>query len=733
MNGSAISVPFRRKLSMTIQEKLVADAKRRLALLRADRNTHTFALKEVDPEKLVAITFLRTMVGLGDYRTLVEITVDIGSRLQQLLKLPKSSAEACQFGWFGIVSFLELGILSYRRRSAAHLKHPPYALEIVNQEAIDELWETFKTDAAVDELFPSEQPLSAWSGPRHSGGFMLVKKADPSTIAQLRPRLVPKLFDTVNKLGARAQMINKPVLEVFDFFLQSQEVSSPVQFSQILDTRKRRSKQIEYQTISQMARRFSVFYHLYNVDFRGRVYNNTAFLNEFGCDAAKAIILSAEPAPLGPRGYFWLKVHVANTLGHDKLELEERANWVDANLREILSWSEDPTVNTGWFSAPKPWSALAGAFELKLVSLWLSDGGLIEDYPCYLPIYIDGTVSGSQHLAAMLRDEQLAPFVNLVPSKKPGDLYSLVATKVWHRIDEQLQGVDQGTLKQMEAVMAELDQLTHSFLSSPYNTQERSDAWEALATWKNHNRHLRELLFPVFWSRVTDPAERRKLVKRVTMTLGYGVTRYGASQQVLDDAPSVSSWVAKADRLWLAQFGALVYDVCRQDLSGLGKLLSIFETLAERANNKNTYLSWSVPVTGFPVVQRYRQPQVVRTKLSYGRKTLKVQLEAWEEATLNQAAQKAGASPNIVHSLDAAHLMMIVSAANFPMFVIHDSFGCTPGNMEQLFHLVREKFVELYQSDPLTCILKQLDSLDLLPEFGNLDLELVKMSPFAFS
>ena len=126
------------------------------------------------------------------------------------------------------------------------------------------------------------------------------------------------------------------------------------------------------------------------------------------------------------------------------------------------------------------------------------------------------------------------------------------------------------------------------------------------------------------------------------------------------------------------------------------------------------------------------QSRYDRTWLTYGEHRINVVVENWEDATLDKDSQKLGASPNIVHSLDAVHMTMTVHAADFDVAAIHDSWGCTAGNMGKLFNLVREKFVELYELDPLSHILQQLGCESMLPERGNLDITKVLESDFCF-
>jgi len=185
--------------------------------------------------------------------------------------------------------------------------------------------------------------------------------------------------------------------------------------------------------------------------------------------------------------------------------------------------------------------------------------------------------------------------------------------------------------------------------------------------------------------------------------------------------------------LWGALLGTLVYKTCYEELRGPAKMLKMFQELAERANKKSIYLNWISPVTNFPVVQAYRKPINKRTELKYGEDILKVQLQVWEEATVDHSKQKTGAAPNVVHSLDAVHLAMVVHDAPYEVTVVHDSFGCHAGNMDDMFDHVRKKFVELYELEPLEDILTQLNAKDLIPKKGKLDVKKIIESDFAFA
>ena len=201
---------------------------------------------------------------------------------------------------------------------------------------------------------------------------------------------------------------------------------------------------------------------------------------------------------------------------------------------------------------------------------------------------------------------------------------------------------------------------------------------------------------------------------------------------VWDDTRSEDPYLAKQEKLWSSQLGRLIHKIARRDLVGPGKLLNLFEQVAERFNDKGEPLVWNSPVTNFPVVQNYRKATTKRTWVRYDGQKINISLEDWNDDQLDPSGQRQGTSPNVVHSVDAVHLVMTVDACPFSVAVVHDSFGCTPGSMSYLFRAVRETFVQLYEQNPLDSILVQLGCEDLVPEKGNLEVTQILESDYAF-
>ena len=719
-------------MTATILEKLTEDLEYRQNML--DNRQSASFLNNMSARDIIEFSYTHILKGLERNSSLVEVASSIGRRLRQKLRQKQNSVLDVQGGWFVIVSYIELDILGYRKkhsyRNGKKDKHRSYFIYAKDWKSIKELMDQVDTEKC--DMFPVNSPVDPWDGTAYhpESGISVIKKGYEGALRHFESNDMSYILQTLNKLNNTGWRINRPVFEVYKQCMHSDK--NPFKFTKEIDPVKRASLIIEAEAIQRLAEKNldKAFYHLYNLDFRGRIYPNTAFLHEQSSDNAKGVLLLDEPVVLGEEGYYWLCVHTANVWGNDKISLDDRVQWVQDNLEDILDYAYRPMENIKWMEADKPFSFLAACNEIRMISEWTSE---VEDFPSCLPIYIDGSNNGVQHLVAMSLDDEVAPLVNLVPSEVPGDVYMFIADKVWSGLASMQNLLEKEVLDKFQEVFDTAVRLQKEYFSAPDKSERKAVAFQQAQAWRNQNRSLREKLFPVYWMNITSKKIQRKTVKRNVMTLGYGGTSYGMGQQVIEDTRDISPYLRDKEHLWGALLGSLVYNTCYAELKGPARLLRMFQRLAERANDQKVHLSWVSPITGFPVVQAYRKPTSKRTELKYGEDVLKVQLQVWEETTINESKQKTGAAPNVVHSLDAVHLTMCVHDAPYSVTVVHDSFGCHAGNMGHMFYHVREKFVELYQAEPLENILGQLNSLDLIPEKGKLDVTEIIKSDFAFA
>ena len=67
-----------------------------------------------------------------------------------------------------------------------------------------------------------------------------------------------------------------------------------------------------------------------------------------GADINRGILEFSKGKPLGKDGLWWLKVHLANKIGEDKLPLVGRAAYTDSIMEKVLRCAKDPKANLEW-------------------------------------------------------------------------------------------------------------------------------------------------------------------------------------------------------------------------------------------------------------------------------------------------------------------------------------------------------------------------------------------------
>ena len=176
--------------------------------------------------------------------------------------------------------------------------------------------------------------------------------------------------------------------------------------------------------VMYVARKFvdaEEFFIPWSADYRGRLYPLNSSLTPQGTDFDKSLFYFAEE---GPVNEYWLAFSVATTFGLDKSTMADRVEWTRANKELISRIAQNPLDTIPeWRQAEEPWCFLASCFEYFdcCVSCTRATSGL--------PVGIDATCSGLQHLSAMTGDLKAASLVNVTPTEVPADGYKTVANQ----------------------------------------------------------------------------------------------------------------------------------------------------------------------------------------------------------------------------------------------------------------------------------------------------------------
>jgi len=168
-------------------------------------------------------------------------------------------------------------------------------------------------------------------------------------------------------------------------------------------------------------------YFPHSLDWRGRMYPLPQDLHPQGDDITKSLLRFATAKTLGASGWKWLLRHTAACWGMDKVGRDEQETWAYLNLARVQATAKSPHTEYDWWGqAEEPWQFLAACIE---VTAALEGGACPMDYKCSLPIGVDGSCNGLQHLSAMGLDPVGAKAVNLLPGARQ-DIYQIVADKV---------------------------------------------------------------------------------------------------------------------------------------------------------------------------------------------------------------------------------------------------------------------------------------------------------------
>jgi DNA-directed RNA polymerase len=711
---------------------------------KPDKRNTAWHLYDKDPEEMISFTYGHILSKIEIMAELTTILSSVGASINRKFRLKLNEVDSVHLGWFVFLAYVDTGIVDINRKrkkkkNGKLSKHSSYHVQVKDAAALNSVLE--QIDTHDTEMFPSPVAPADWvvGSFHHESGYPLIKK-NPHEDAIKACKLggTEYLVETLNKLNKTAWRINPFIFDTFKkcTFLGSDK--TPFKFKKEVDPVKRASLEIEARAIEKLAERNkdNAFYHLYNVDFRGRIYPNTAFLHEQSSDNAKGLLLLEEPVPLGENGFYWLSVHTANMWGNDKVSLDDRAQWVQDNIDDILSYADDPMTNDDWMDADKPFCFLACCAEIDKLVMW-STVRPAEDFPSCLPIYIDGSNNGVQHLVAMSKDEKVAPLVNLKPQELPGDVYMFIANKVIEQVER-----DAKELLKVEGTEEAFKELYDDFVALEQNVNKHSvnpkselfsQAIKRRSEFGNAKRDLLKKFAPLYWFNIKEKKVWRKTVKRPVMTLGYGAVKYGMVEQVHDDTRDINTYLRDKHKSWSAYLGDMVYETCYRELKGPAQMLRMFEALGEQENEKDKPIAFRQITTGLPFVHAYRKGETKTVKLSHNGVRMELEFILWQNATLNKDKQTQSAPPNIVHSIDAVHLSMFIHDTDYPVTVVHDSFGCHAGNMNKAFYDVRRHFVELYDKDPLGHIFNQMDALSLIPNKGSLEVSEIIQSDFAFA
>ena len=423
-----------------------------------------------------------------------------------------------------------------------------------------------------------------------------------------------------------------------------------------------------------------VIYFPKSYDWRLRLYDLPTDLKPQGNDLSRGLLRFARGVPLTFNGRYWLAIHLGNLLGADKALYPDRIKAVEDAKDMIERVVRDPIKNLEWTEMEDPWQFLAAAMDWVEVNS--SDKAL-----SHVPVSLDGSCSGMQHFSLLTRDYKGALATNCTSDPNIHDLYLTVAKRVQARVE--------------------------------------------------YDAAKGEKLGLLWWEKVSDRKQARGICKRAVMTVPYGVTDRGIAQFMISDKHVAG--FPKEDRWAAATYMTTLIRAALDDtMSNARAAQAYINSVAYSLALKQKPLAWRTPA-GSVVAQGYKNLIEKRVKTPSGTLTLHVEPD---NATYDSRRAKLATSPNVIHSLDAAHLQLVVcdlrEAGIDDMFLVHDSFGVHAENVPVMRDILRQNLFHIYSGDTLGEWRRSVEELsgESLPEpptMGDWDVSEVLKAEYLFA
>lgn len=318
------------------------------------------------------------------------------------------------------------------------------------------------------------------------------------------------------------------------------------------------------------------------IDQRGRLYCEPHYFNYQGVELAKALLLFANPGIIrrnDEQAIEYLKIYGANCFGLDKSSHKKRIEWVDSNVEDIINYDNGKLIE----KAKSKVLFLAFCMEFSRFYQFMCDESLWE-FKTYLPIQLDATCNGYQHMAMLTLDHNLVKQLNLTTSTwddTPKDFYGLIAANLIEHIKHKL--------------------------STALSINDRE-----------------------IYERLSKLAIQRKIVKKPIMTLGYNVSRPKMIEYLKEhfecDTKDKNWYKLKDDptiKLKNSDFVIMARDiisVLTKLFPKLPDLINYLKEVAKICTNLGLYIPWTLP-TGVTVKQGYLASDEVRLQpFTYSKK-----------------------------------------------------------------------------------------------------------------
>lgn len=267
---------------------------------------------------------------------------------------------------------------------------------------------------------------------------------------------MPIVYRAINALQQTSWCINLPVLNIIKSVYNQQASQLPKRLQDIHDQAygshlkrankshimmKRRlgmdeTNRFPYQALLEDLEKQPAFWYPWSMDARGRLYPQAPWLNIQGDDFSRGILQFADQkAVTSNEARAYLAVHGTQFVQKDimkkdlslddslNLTADERYQWIQLHQDDIIASANDP-LGYAW------WTEVADAELWQFLSFCMAWRDMLEGKSIALPVMMDGSCNGLQHMAALTRSPLIAKQTNLTNNARPEDIYTYIKAAV---------------------------------------------------------------------------------------------------------------------------------------------------------------------------------------------------------------------------------------------------------------------------------------------------------------
>ena len=373
------------------------------------------------------------------------------------------------------------------------------------------------------------------------------------------------------------------------------------------------------------------FYHRAHLDRRGRMYVNRASINYQQDEMSRGLLQFAEGVPLTDEGVDAIHLHISNCYGR-KDDIKERIQWSKDNTDQWLSYANNPIDTASkWLDASKPFQFIRACLELLNVKVGDNSHLIVE---------IDHSCSGLSWQSIVMGDKHLASLANLTGGEYQ-DLYSIIGNS----IDLPAEGAERRSILKKVSMTksygAGLTTIVKSLRDMPrlnpgkYLYLESLDAQQYVKVDKVKVPYVKDDHKGLFRHPSSEFTEIAKIV----------------IDALMKEAPAAAEYTKSVRRFYRSRLKSGLEHI--QWLSPSGFVCKVRDEVTDR------------------VYGTLRLPTGQIVKIIAHVPTGEIDHKQMIKASL----------ANVIHSLDASLVHMVLANSDYQIVPVHDSFGSHASNV----------------------------------------------------